>query len=343
MKRIAIEEHFWTEGFIKHLRTRKEWPKWDVVEDEEHKKMDRVSWAPSHYMVIPPQFTKKFVDITEERLKDMDENGIDMQVLSLSFPGIEALDASAGPMVAKGTNDDLAKVVEEYPDRFAGFAALAPQDPSAAAHELERAVKDLGFKGALINSHVRGEYLDDPKYWVIFAKAEELGVPIYLHPRQPSSDMLKPYLDYPWLASAVWGFAAEAGLHAMRLISCGLFDKYPDLKIILGHLGEALPLWLWRMDNKWLMGEGKITTKRIAKEKPGYYIKNNFYVTTSGMFWDPALSFVSSVLGPDKVLFAVDYPFESNEDAVQFMDSASLSEGDREKIYHLNAEKLLTL
>ena len=140
MKRIAIEDHFWTVGFMNHLRTRKEWPRWEVIEDERHHKLDRISWAPSHYFTIDPMFTKKLVDITEERLRDMDEHGIDMQVLSLSFPGIEALGSTDGPKVAESTNNELAEVVKKYPKRFAGFAALAPQDPPAAAHELERTV-----------------------------------------------------------------------------------------------------------------------------------------------------------------------------------------------------------
>jgi 2,3-dihydroxybenzoate decarboxylase len=242
--------------------------------------------------------------------------------------------------MAKQINDEVAQAVRKHPERFSAFAAIAPQDPASAADELERAVKHLGLKGAVVNSHIRGEYLDDPKFWTIFDKAEELGVPIYLHPKQPSSDMIKPYLTYPALANAMWGFAAEASLHAVRLICSGLFDRYPGLKVILGHLGEAIPFWLWRLDNHWEK-EGRRSLP--AQKKPSDYFNHNFFVTTSGMSWSPALQFVSSVLGFDKILFAADYPFESMKEAVQFMDHAPISDSEREKIYYLNAQKLLAL
>ena len=341
MKKIAIEEHFFTESFANHLRSRKEWPRWEVVEGE---KLERVYWSPSHYMPTSPELKKLILDIGEVRLSIMDEAGIDMQVLSLSAPGLESLPASDGTSLAKIINNEIAEVVKKYPKRFASFAAIAPQDPGAAANELERAVKELGFKGAVINSHIRGEYLDDHKYWVIFGMAEKLGAPIYLHPKQPPLDIIKPYLTYPVLASATWGFAADGGLHAMRLICSGIFDKYPGLKIILGHLGEAIPFWLQRMDNRWQWeGQGGLHSGQPAQNKPSHYFKNNFVVTTSGMFWEPVMQYVCSVLGVDNVLFAVDYPYESSKEAVQFMESLSIRDEDKEKICHLNAEKLLRL
>ena len=344
MKKIAIEEHFLTQGLITHLRSRKEWPKWEVVEGE---KVERVYWAPSFSMPMGPVLKSGLLDLEEIRLRDMDEAGIDMQVLSLSAPGVESLPTSDGTSLAKTINDEVANIVKKYPKRFASFAAIAPQDPSAAANELERAVKELGFKGAVINSHIRGEYLDDQKFWVIFEKAEKLGVPIYLHPREPSPDMIKPYLTYPALASAMLGFGAEASLHAMRLICSGVFDKYPGLKIILGHLGEAIPYWLWRIDNFWITEKKGIadTDPTISKsqKKPSQYFKDNFCVTTSGMFWQPPLMCTYLALGADSILFAVDYPYELNREAVQFMDSLPICDGDKEKIYHGNAEKLLEL
>jgi 5-carboxyvanillate decarboxylase len=341
VKKIAIEEHFFTESLVDHLRSRKEWPRWETIEGE---KLERVYWSPSHYMPSSPELKSLLLDLGERRLKVMDEAGIDMQVLSLSAPGVESLPASDGTSLAKRINDEVANVIKKYPKRFASFAAIAPQDPGAAANELERAVKELGFKGAVINSHIRGEYLDNQKYWVIFDKAEKLGVPIYLHPKQPPPDMLKPYLTYPVLASATWGFAADGGLHAMRLICSGLFDKYPGLKIILGHLGEAIPFWLQRMDNRWQWeGQGGLLSGQFAKKRPSHYFQNNFVVTTSGMFWEPVMQYVCSVLGVDSILFAVDYPYESSKEAVQFMESLQIGDNDKEKIYHLNAEKLLNL
>ena len=284
----------------------------------------------------------------EERLKDMDEAGIDMQVLSFFFPYREGLDATS---MAKSANDRLAEVVEKYPKRFAAFAAIALQDPDAAANELERAVKQLGFKGALIPSHPgRGEYLDEQKYWAIFEMALKLDMPVYIHPGGPSPDTIKPYLAYPVLSRAMWAFGAEAGLSAMRLICSGIFDKYPGLKIILGHMGEGIPYFLWRIDNRWLKEkggeEGRYEADPVAsklQKKPSQYFKDNFYVSTSGMFWHPVLQFVLSVLGADRVLFAADYPPESAMEAAQFIESAPISDSDKQKICHLNAEKLLRL
>jgi 2,3-dihydroxybenzoate decarboxylase len=285
-------------------------------------------------------------DLGEIRLKVMDEAGIDMQVLSFSMPGVEVFDASDGTSMAKTINDRLSQAVKQYPERFAGFAALAPQDPDAAADELERAVKKLGLKGAVINGNIRGEFLDDRKYWTIFERAEKLDVPIYIHPKMPPADMLKPYLAYPGLSMAMAGFAAEASLHAMRLICSGVFDKYPGLKIILGHLGEAIPFWLWRIDSRYLEEKSDPASAEIyknLKKNPSQYFKENFYVTTSGMFWEPVLQFVSSVLGSERVLFATDYPYESSKEAAQFIESVQIDDGDKEKICHLNAEKLLRL
>jgi 5-carboxyvanillate decarboxylase len=345
VKKIAIEEHFLTERYITYLHSRKDFPKRDIIE-QAGKKFERDWWSPAKYRLINPDNpkTRKIINLGKGRLKEMDEAGIDTQVLSLSFPGVEMFDAPDGTSMAKVVNDELSEVVKRYPERFAGFASVAPQDPDAAANELERAVKELGLKGTMINSHIRGEYLDEQKYWVIFERAEKLGVPIYIHPRMPSPDMIKPYLAYPGLPGALWGFAAETGLHAMRLICSGVFDKYPGLKIILGHLGEAIPFWLWRLDSR-LLEEREMdpAAYKNLKKTPSQYFKDNFYVTTSGMFWQPVLQFVCSVLGADRILFAADYPYESSREAVQFIESMPISDVDKKKICHLNAEKLLRL
>jgi 2,3-dihydroxybenzoate decarboxylase len=199
----------------------------------------------------------------------------------------------------------------------------------------------------VVNGHIRGEYLDDRKYWVIFEMEEKLDVPIYIHPKMPSPDMIKSYLTYPGLASGMLGFAAEASLHAIRLILSGVFDKYPSLKIILGHLGEALPFWLWRIDSRWEEEKkadplSAVFYKNNLKS-PAQCFRDNFYVTLSGMYWEPVLQFVRSVLGPDRIMFATDYPYESSKQAAQFMESVQLSHTDKEKICHLNAENLLKL
>ena len=335
VKKIAVEEHFTTEKILNHLAS-------------------RVKAGAKYNMPLSYDVTSHAQSfISDKRLKDMDEAGIDMQVISPVCFQDGLVDPSEAAALARVTNDETHEIIKKYPKRFAGFAGLACQDPDAAAKELERAVKDLGLKGAMIYSHIQGEYLDAKKFWGIFETAERLGVPIYLHPKEPSPDMIKPYSTYPALAGKIWGYAAEAGLHAMRLIASGLFDKYPDLRIILGHGGEGLPALMWRMgmssDDSQQSGErgsgpaapSGMSGQTILKKQPGDYVKDNFYVSTSGMFWAPVLQFLHSAMGPDRVLFAVDYPAESSSLAVKSIESLSISNEDKEKIFHLNAEKLL--
>jgi predicted TIM-barrel fold metal-dependent hydrolase len=312
MKRIAIEEHFLPED----LNT---------------------------YSKVSPDMKKSMGDIEKVRLQNMDETGIDIQVLLTSIRFGSQISSSS--LLVKQSNDLLSQIIQKHPTRFSGFASLSLVDPGEAAQELARGVKELGLKGGLTYSNLgAGEYLDDQKNWVMFEKAEQLDVPIYVHPTNPSTDTSKAMSEYPQLLGSIWGYAADTGLAAMRLICSGLFDHCPNSKIILGHLGEALPFWLWRIDNRWEKeGVARNPATRKLKHKPGYYIKNNFYVTTSGMLSEPALLCTSMTLGTDKILFAVDYPWEPNREAVEFMEKVPMSDLDREKIYHLNAEKLLKL
>lgn len=339
MKKITIEEHFSTEEHIDHLRSilEKKYPRPEVMREEQVLETEFPLLSSSFRDA--DSMRSRLLDVGEGRLHEMDEAGIDMQVLSLISPGVQVFDASTGARMAKRINDKLCDIVKAHPGRFAGLATIAPQDPGEAADELERAIRHLGLRGASINSHTKGEHLDDKKYWVIFERAEKLGVPIYLHPRAPSPNMIEPYLSYPLLATAMCGFAAEVSLHAIRLMCSGVFEAYPKLHIILGHLGEALPYWLWRLDNMWLRGP----LANQLKKTPSEYFKDNFSVTTSGMFWQPALMCSYLALGADKILFAVDHPMESNKGAVQFMESASICDSDKEKMYHLNAERLFAL
>jgi len=335
IKKIAVEEHFTTEKILNQLAARV--------------KAGAVFNMPITYDVS--SHSQSF--ISDKRLKDMDESGIDRQVISPVCFQDGLVDPSEATALARLTNDELYGIINKYPKRFSGFAGLACQDPEAAAKELDRAVKELGLKGAMIYSHIQGEYLDAKKFWVIFETAERLGVPIYLHPKEPSPDMIKPYSTYPALAGKIWGYAAEAGLHAMRLICSGLFDRYPNLRIILGHGGEGLPALMWRMGmssdgNQPLRENGGVSAAPSGmsdqlnlKKQPGDYFKDNFYVTTSGMFWVPVLQFLHSAMGPDRVLFAVDYPAESSSLAVKAIESLSISNKDKEKIFHINTEKLL--
>lgn len=285
------------------------------------------------------------------RLQDMDAAGIDMQVLSATMfyndPRNKTPEDAA--QWARDTNDSFFKITQKYPDRFASFAAITLNDPVAAARELERAVTELGFKGTLLGQEIKSHYLDESQYWVVLEAAERLDVPIYIHPAIPFPEMIAPYLTYPILSRSMWGFAAHTGLQAMRLIMGGIFDRYPNLKIILGHMGENIPYQLWRLDNRWLTEKdgwgGAVPPDPSAnlKKKPSEYFRDNFYITTSGMFWHPVLQFACNVVGADKIMFAVDYSAESNKVAAQFIESAPISDDDKAKICHQNAERILKL
>jgi 5-carboxyvanillate decarboxylase len=339
MKIIDFETHFFTEEFLNYMRIRKDPPNFETAnvagQIEERMRVAPGLWAPRGKYLQP------LLDLGEGRIAQMDAAGVSVQVLSLSGPGCELFEASDGTVQARKANDHLAEAIRRHPDRFWGFAALAPQDPKGAAQELERTVRELGFKGANINSHVRGgEYLDDEKYWVIFEKAVALGVPIYLHPRIPSPQMLKPYADYGYaMAGATLGFGAETLLHAVRLILSGVFDRFPTLKIILGHLGEALPFWMNRLDRQRVLHGIKL---KIQK-KPSEYIKNNFMVTFSGMFFTPAFLCVYLALGAENILFASDYPLEPLKDATDFMEKLPICDEDKRKICEGNALTLLKI
>ena len=284
------------------------------------------------------------------RIGDMDAAGIDIQVLSSMLGLVEITSASEGAKWAESANDSMYEIAVKHPGRFASFAAVSLMDPDSAARELERAVTKLGFKGAMTGSEFRGEYLDNRKYWSLLEMAEKLDVPLYIHPAIPSSAMIKPYLPYSILSRSMWGFSVDTALHAMRLICGGVFDRFPRLKIILGHLGEGIPYWLWRLDNRWqaekdwdINKAGNHAAAINLKKKPSQYFKEHFYVTTSGMFWHPPLQLCCSALGADRVLFAVDYPMESIKEAVKAVETLPVSEDEKEKIFHLNAEKLLRL
>ena len=284
---------------------------------------------------------QELVDLGERRIRAMDEDGIAMQLLVIGSPGVQAFDAVEGTELARLANDRLAAACKAYPARLAGLAAIAPQNPSGAASELERAVKTLGLKGAIINSHTNGEYLDDKKFWPIFETAQSLDVPIYLHPREPGPGMAGP-LGMPGFRVA-WGYGVETGTHVMRLIAGGVFDQFPDLKLVIGHMGESIPFTLDRIDNRYLweleIGGFAKTIKRL----PSQYFRDNVIVTTSGMNYRLPLMMTIELLGVDNVLFAADWPFETARDSVDAMDAMPLSEEDRAKIYHRNAKRVFRL
>ena len=277
------------------------------------------------------------------RIEQMDAAGIDFQILSLFDPGVQdETDVALAIDFARRANDDLAETVRGNPHRFGGFATLATQHPAAAAAELERAVTELGLVGALINGHCQGRYLDDPAYEGLFGCAEEMGVPIYLHPTTPHPAVMEawfaPYVD-DGLHLASWGFAAETGTHVLRLIYSGLFDKFPRLQMIIGHLGEMLPFAAYRADRYFGLG-GDGGSKSRLQRLPSQYLRDNFHVTTSGNFCPSAFACTLEVMGADRVMFSVDYPMDDNQTGAQFMACYPMDDATRRKVGSENAVRL---
>lgn len=295
-----------------------------------------------------PELEHRLTDIHETRLGLMDSHGIETMILSLNAPAVQAIpDAKKAADIARRANDLLAEEVARRPDRFQAFAALAMQDPDGAARELERCVKELGFRGGLVNGFSQvGDaetiaYYDLPQFRPFWATVENLGMPFYLHPRNPITAHAKIYEGHPWLMGPVWAFGQETAVHALRLMASGLFDEHPKLKIILGHLGEGLPYSMWRVDNANAWMERK--RGYPAKRKLGEYFQENFWITTSGNFRTQSLIDAILEIGADHVLFSADWPFENIDHAADWFDQAAISEADRQKIGRDNAVKLFRL
>jgi 2,3-dihydroxybenzoate decarboxylase len=314
-----------------------------VIAIEEHYYDDNVT---AHFTGIDARtggFVRdKLEDVGAARLKSMDDCGIDVQVLSHGAPSTQRMDAETAVKVAALANDGLAELINAHPNRFAGFAALPTADPQAAANELERAVDKLGFKGAMIHGLTGGEhFFDKQQFWPIYERAQALDVPLYIHPANPHPTVVDIYLaDYaeafPGIVNAGWGFTMETATAGIRIVLSGVLDEYPDVKIILGHLGETLPFLLWRID--------------MAVNRPGNdgvafrdAFCSHFYITTSGFFSDPALLCCIQEMGADRTLFAIDYPFVPNEPGPKWMERLMLNAEDKAKILHGNAERLLRL
>lgn len=282
-------------------------------------------------------------EIGERRLADMDANGIDMQVLSNTGPGPDLVQGDAGAALAKGLNDSLAEAVGRYPDRFAGFATLPMATPDACPAELERCVKDLGFVGALINGATDGRFLDDAAYEQLLAAAVELDKPIYIHPHLAPPAVRDVYFgglpEGPGrvLETAGWGWHAETALHVLRLAISGTLDAKPDLKLVIGHMGEMLPVMLARIDDVFANDADHL--ERPISEA----IVEQVWVTTSGVFTEPPFLAALLTFGIDRLMFSVDYPYASNAKGRAFLDRLSLSPADMAKLTHGNAEALLKL
>ena len=293
----------------------------------------------------------RLTDVGPERIRRMDAAGIDLQVLSHVQPGVQALECNTAIRLSREVNDWLGAVIQEYPTRFAGFAMLPTQSPIDAADELERTVSQFGFKGALINGHTNGRYLDEDSFSPILERAQALDVPIYLHPTDPPQGIVDIYYkDCPMMMQS-WGWQVETGTHLLRLISRGVFDRFPNLKIIVGHMGELIPFGLKRINTALTMGNWLLASqsKAAAAEQGGmqksvfYYMRANVLITTSGVFDQAALNCAIAELGIDNILFSVDDPFGDNFEGMDFLNKAQLSKEGKEKLAHENAERILKL
>jgi predicted TIM-barrel fold metal-dependent hydrolase len=290
----------------------------------------------------------RLLDIHDRRLRLMDAHGIEMMLLSLNSPTVQSIpDVKRAVELARMTNDYLCGEIAKRPDRFAGFAAVPLQDPEAAAQELSRCVRDLGFKGVLVNGFTQvGDpnvplYYDLPQFLPFWQVVEQLDVPFYLHPRRALPQDSRIYEGHRWMTGAAWGFAHETAAHALRLMASGLFDRHPRLTVLLGHLGEGLPAGIWRADNcnAWAIQQHNYP----AKKKLAEYLRANFYITTSGNFSTQTLLGAMLEVGADRIMFAADWPFENIDHAATWFDAAPISEPDRLKIGRTNALKLFKL
>lgn len=280
-------------------------------------------------------------DLGAERIEAMDRAGLDVQVLSLTAPGVEQMESREAVALARDTNDFLAEAVRRYPDRFAAFATVATAAPAAAAEELERVVGAYGFKGVMINGHTRGHYLDDEFFWPILERAEELGVPVYLHPTPPPRQVIETSYagNYPGevadaLATTAWGWHIETATHILRLVLSGAFDRYPGLQVVVGHMGEGLSFMMPRFE--------QIMSHVVKLDRPiGAYFSDNLHYTFAAFNWVPTFLNLLLQVGIDRILFATDHPYGSMDDARSFLDRLPVAPSDRERIAHGNAERLL--
>jgi len=334
MKKIDFEAHFYTADYVRAMYENDGYPSFK----DHPQTLKRQLWYSADVGQPFGDFLlDALLDLGEQRLSRMDACGIDMQALSLSAPGLEQLDPAVGADLSRKANDALAAVIQKYPDRFLGYAALAPKRPKEAAAELERAVKDLGLLGWNTHSNFGDSYLDEEVYWPILEMAAKLEVPVYLHPTVPAIPNAWTYGFA--LAGAPFGFGLETALCMMRLIYSGVFDRYPGLKIILGHLGEALPFLFKRIDWAYVRPFDPEARPKLAK-KPSEYLKHNVFVTTSGNYYTPAFMCTYEAMGIDRILLGTDYPYEDTQECMQFLEQLPISEEEKEMVYFQNAATL---
>lgn len=317
--KIALEEHFMHPDFVEYWRT-------------------------TAINISPELFGRALgglEDFGERRLAAMDTIGVGKAILSLAGPGVQAEpDTAVAVRLARQANDFLAERIAENPARYGGFAHLAMQDPQAAADELSRCCNDLGMSGAMINGQTDSTYLDDDRYAPFWERVDALGVPVYIHPNNPGGAVSPMFANHPELYGPLWSWTVETATHALRLICSGTFDRYPNAKLVLGHMGETLPYLMWRLDSRWTIANRE---GRTLAHPPSHYIRNNLWMTTSGVCADAPLRCAIDAAGLDRVMFSVDYPFEDPAEAGAWIEAAALSDAERQAVCHGNARNLLGL
>ena len=335
MKTIDLENHFITQDWVDALHENDGYPR--LTSDEATGKWRLYYQADAFepFGVMP-----RLLDLGAGRLAAMDAAGIDFAVLSLTAPGCEQLSATIGPRIAKATNDTLAAAVAAHPDRLAGYAALYPKDVDGAVTELERCVKELGFKGWKTHSNFGDSFLDEKRYWPVLAKAEELGVPVYLHPAAPMIPELRTYGLA--LAGAAFGFGIETATAMVRLILSGAFDAFPKLQIILGHYGEALPFSMQRIDHPFVRPYIKADGAAVPdlKFKPSHYLRHNVWVSTSGNYLAAAFNCTRDTLGMERIVLGTDHPYEFMHECMDFLAGLPLTAEERTQLYSTNGAAL---
>ena len=320
-------------------------PKRRIIAIEEHywDKEVAATFDSNDAMRGAPHIIERLYDYSALRVKEMDQAGIDLQVLSHGAPSLQRGDAETTVKLAKGANDRLKDICSAHPGRFEAFAALPTPDPAAAADELERCVTKLGFKGAMVHGPTNGVFFDDRRFWPIFERAQALDVPLYIHPATPMQVVADAYYkdyikDFPGILTAGWGFTVECATQAIRIVLSGVLEKYPGTRIILGHMGETVPFLLWRI-NQALSRKGNKDESFSFRE----LFCRHFWITTSGFFSNPALLCCMQEIGVDRILFSVDYPFVLNTPAAAWIPTIPLCSEDVDKILHGNATRLLKL
>ncbi|MFC7403333.1 amidohydrolase family protein [Citricoccus sp. GCM10030269] len=292
-----------------------------------------------------PRFIRERMTDTEGiRLREMDAAGVDHQILSLTSPGTNPLPATQANTLARLANDRLSDIVRAHPDRYTGLAAVPFSAPDAGASELDRAVTQLGLKGAILNSHVRDRYTDTPEFLPFYEAAESLGVPVYLHPNAPSAGLLRPFHERG-LDGSIYGFGVETGLHLLRLVVSGVFERFPKLTMVVGHLGEALPFWLNRIDYMYgkQIATGRYEHVKPLPLKPSEYLRRNVWFTTSGMPWQDEVMFVRQMMGADRVMYAMDYPYQYEPDEVTIQEGLPISEQEKFEFFEGIATRVFNL